>query len=58
MDLINKRTVLLVQAMLTSTSETIESIGRNLNIGEASQFTKFFKKHTGQTPNEYCKSMQ
>lgn len=58
MDLINERTVLLAQAMLVSTNDTIESIGRNLNIGEASQFTKFFKKHTGQTPNEYRKSMQ
>lgn len=58
MEWINERTILLAQAMLASTDEAIEKIGENLYIGDASQFVKFFKKHTGETPNEYRKRMK
>ena len=58
MDWINERTVLLAQAMLASTDEMIESIGEKLHIGDASQFVKFFKKQTGETPNEYRKRIR
>ena len=57
MDWINERTVLLAQAMLASTNEILETIGEKLHIGDASQFVKFFKKHTGETPNEFRKRM-
>lgn len=55
MNLINERTILLAQAMLASSDEMIETIGEKLFIRDASQFVKFFKKHTGKTPNEYRK---
>lgn len=58
MDWINERTVLLAQALLASTNEMIETIGEKLYIGDASQFVKFFKRHTGETPNEYRKRMK
>lgn len=58
MDWINERTILLAQAMLASTDEVIEKIGESLFFGDASQFVKFFKKHTGETPNEYRKRMR
>ena len=58
MDWINERTILLAQAMLASSGEMIETIGEKLFIGDASQFVKFFKKHTGETPNEYRERMK
>ena len=58
MDWINERTILLAQAMLASSGEMIETIGEKLFIGDASQFVKFFKKHTGETPNEDRKRMK
>ena len=58
MEWINERTTLLAQAMLASSNEMIESIGEKLYISDASQFVKFFKKQTGETPNEYRKRMQ
>ena len=58
MDWINERTILLAQAMLASSGEMIETIGEKLFIGDASQFVKFFKKHTRETPNEYRKRMK
>ena len=58
MDWINEHTILLAKAMLASSNEMIEFIGEKLYIGDASQFVKFFKKHTGETPNEYRKRMQ
>lgn len=58
MDWINERTILLAQAMLASSDEMIEAIGKKLFIVDASQFVKFFKKHTGETPNEYRKRMK
>ena len=58
MDWINERTVLLAQAMLASSGEMIEAIGEKLFISDASQFVKFFKKHVGETPNEYRRRMQ
>jgi AraC-like DNA-binding protein len=58
MDWINEHTILLAKAMLASSNEMIESIGEKLYISDASQFVKFFKKHTGETPNEYRKRMQ
>ena len=58
MDWINEHTILLAKAMLASSNEMIESIGEKLYISDASHFVKFFKKHTGETPNEYRKRMQ
>ena len=58
MDWINERTILLAKAMLVSSDETIEAIGEKLHISDASQFVKFFKKYTGDTPNEYRRRMQ
>ncbi|MBR3724103.1 MAG: AraC family transcriptional regulator [Bacteroidales bacterium] len=58
MDWINERTILLAKAMLVSSDETIEAIGEKLHISDASQFVKFFKKYTGDTPHEYRRRMQ
>lgn len=58
MDWVNERTILIAQAMLASTDELVETIGQKLHIRDASQFVKFFKKHTGETPNEYRKRMK
>ena len=58
MDWINEHTILLAKAMLASSNEMLESIAEKLRFSDASQFIKFFKKHTGETPNEYRKQMQ
>lgn len=58
MTMINERTILLAQAMLASSDEKVESIGNKLFFSDASQFVKFFKKHTGETPNEYRRRMK
>lgn len=58
MEWINERTTLLAQAMLASSNEMLESIAEKLHFSDASQFIKFFKKQTGETPNEYRKQMQ
>ena len=58
MDWINERTTLLAQAMLASSNEMLESFAEKLRFSDASQFIKFFKKQTGETPNEYRKQMQ
>ena len=58
MEWINEHTILLAKAMLASSNEMLESIAEKLRFSDASQFIKFFKKHTGETPNEYRKQMQ
>ena len=58
MEWINERTTLLAQAMLASSNEMLESIAEKLRFSDASQFIKFFKKQTGETPNEYRKQIQ
>lgn len=58
MDWINERTILIAQAMLVSTEETLELIAEKLHFIDASQFVKFFKKHTGVTPNSYRKQIR
>ncbi|MCI1779782.1 MAG: helix-turn-helix domain-containing protein [Bacteroidales bacterium] len=42
-----------IYALLSSTDLTIAQISEKLNFPNASFFTKFFKKHTGQTPRQY-----
>ena len=58
MEWINERTTLLAQAMLASSNEMLESIAEKLRFSDASQFIKFFKKQTGETPNDFRKRMQ
>jgi AraC-like DNA-binding protein len=44
--------------LLTDTDKTIHQIGEDVGFGDASYFTKQFKKRIGVTPLEYRKSTQ
>lgn len=49
-ELIDRRVTLEAKRMLMSTSDPIASIGLALGFTEATNFTKFFARNTGQTP--------
>lgn len=54
-DLINQCTITEAKIMLKYTDLKIYEIADQLNISNESFFCKFFKKHTGKSPNEYRK---
>lgn len=49
-ELIDRRVTLEAKRMLVSTTDPIASIGLALGFTEATNFTKFFARNTGQTP--------
>ena len=51
--LINERRLLEAQHLLTYTNNSIADIAHHLNFSEATHFTKFFRKLTGQAPLAY-----
>ncbi len=51
--LINERRLLEAQHLLTYTHNSVAGISHHLRFSEPTHFTKFFKKHTGETPLTY-----
>jgi len=54
-DLIYERIVLEARRLLLHSDMTVQQIVLELDFYDASYFVKFFKKHTGQTPEQYRK---
>ena len=51
--LLNRRIVLEAKRQLVHTNETIAEIGQALNFHDASYFSRFFKRETGDTPSNF-----
>lgn len=56
--LIQERVVLEAQRLLTHSTHTIAQIADALGFEDASYFGRYFRKHTGHTPEHYRKSEQ
>ena len=54
---INEKTLLEAQALLNNKTLSIKEVAYQLKFSEPSHFSKFFKKHTQQTPNNYRQSL-
>jgi len=54
-DLISDKMVLEIKRMLLHTDLTVSEIAYQLNFADQSYFTKYFKGHTGITPNDLRK---
>ena len=52
-EIVDQRVVLEAKRRLAESSESIASIGESLGFSEATNFTKFFVRMTGQTPHEF-----
>ena len=50
---LNEYVILEAKSVLTHTTKSIKEISFLLGYSEPSNFTSFFKKETGQTPNQY-----
>jgi AraC-like DNA-binding protein len=55
-ELIRDRILLEAKRLLINLDLTISEIAYQLNFSDNSYFTKFFKKYTGQKPDEFRKS--
>lgn len=58
LDWIEDYTISASKAMLSSSSDTIDSISLKLNFASQSLFGKFFKRVTGMSPRDYRKSLR
>ncbi|PRX54845.1 helix-turn-helix domain-containing protein [Flagellimonas meridianipacifica] len=56
-DVIQERIFLESKTMLSFTSLDVAEIAYQLNFQEPTHFTRFFKKHSGTTPNKFRKSI-
>ena len=52
-ELIDRRVVLEAKRLLAATSDSASSIGSELGFSEPTNFTKFFVRHTGLSPQEF-----
>ncbi len=52
-ELLDERVVLEAQRRLAWSDETVETIGRALGFSEASNFARYFRAHTGETPTSF-----
>lgn len=52
-ELIDRRVVLEAKRLLAATPGSASSIGAALGFSEATNFTKFFVRHTGRSPQEF-----
>jgi AraC-like DNA-binding protein len=52
-DLIRDRVVLEAKRLLVNADLSITQIAYELNFGDGSYFTKFFRKYAGVTPEEF-----
>lgn len=50
---IQDKTIIEAQALLSKSSTPIKEIAYRLGFNEPTHFSKFFKKHSGLTPNQY-----
>ncbi len=50
---IQDKTVIEAQALLSKSSTPVKEIAYSLGFNEPTHFSKFFKKQTGKTPNQY-----
>jgi AraC-like DNA-binding protein len=57
-EVIRNRIILEAKRLLTNKDSTISEIAYQLNFADNSYFTKFYKKHTGQTPEEFRKNIR
>lgn len=57
-EMIANRLLLEIKSLLTHTSKDISEIAHILNFSEPNNLTRFYKSHTGLTPNEYRNSYQ
>lgn len=53
-DICNEKTINIARTLLNNPKQTIANIANQLTF-EPTNFTKYFKKHTGETPSEYRK---
>ncbi|MBV6646074.1 MAG: helix-turn-helix transcriptional regulator [Cyclobacteriaceae bacterium] len=53
---ITEKTILEAQALLKNSSITAKQIGQHLGFSEPTHFSSYFKKYTGQTPNNFRKT--
>ena len=56
-ELIREKIVLEAKRLLVNTDLSISEIADKLNFNDRSYFTKFFKKYTNVTPEEFKKSL-
>jgi AraC-like DNA-binding protein len=54
-DICHEKTIAIAEKLLENPELTISEVAYKLTY-EPTNFTKYFKKHTGQTPSEYRKS--
>lgn len=57
-DLINDKLILEIKRMLMHTDLTVSEIAFHLNFTDQSYFSRYFRKNTGVTPNEFRKQFQ
>jgi len=55
-EVIRDRVILEAKRLLVNLDLTITNIAGKLNFADNSYFTKFFKKYTGQTPEDFRKN--
>lgn len=53
-EICNEKTITIAKSLLKNTKHTIAYVAGKLTF-EPTNFTKYFKKHTGLTPSEYRK---
>jgi AraC-like DNA-binding protein len=54
-EVIRNRVILEAKRLLVNLDLTVTAIADKLNFADNSYFTRFFKKYTGQTPEEFRK---
>src|SRR5690606_2588998 len=54
-ELIRNRILLEAKRLLVNLELSVSQVGYALNFSDSSYFTRFFKKKTGQTPEEFRK---
>ncbi|MEM7275058.1 MAG: AraC family transcriptional regulator [Actinomycetota bacterium] len=52
-ELIDRRVILEARRLLASSTESASAIGARLGFSEPTNFTKFFARHTGTSPQEF-----
>jgi AraC family transcriptional activator of pobA len=56
-ELIQQRVLLEAKRLFAYTDQNVNEVASRLNFGSASYFTKFFRKHTGLTPEDFKESV-
>lgn len=51
--LINEKIISETKALLTNTTQTISEIAFQFDFSDSSNFARFFKKSTGQSPSQF-----